>query len=91
MVFTIEPGLYIAPGTPGVLEKYRGIGIRIEDDVLVTADGHRVLTGALERSAEQVEALMALLPGHAAANASRVRLSGAPSVQATSSSMRMPP
>jgi len=39
--------------------KWRGIGIRIEDDVLVTADGHRVLTGALERSADEVEGLMA--------------------------------
>ena len=43
----------------GVPAKWRGIGIRIEDDVLVTADGHRVLTGALERSADEVEQLMA--------------------------------
>ncbi|MEO5628299.1 MAG: aminopeptidase P N-terminal domain-containing protein [Thermomonas sp.] len=59
MVFTIEPGLYIAPGDTAVAAKWRGIGIRIEDDVLVTASGHRVLTDALERSADQVEALMA--------------------------------
>ena len=59
MVFTIEPGLYVSPGDTGVAAKWRGIGIRIEDDVLVTADGHRVLTDALERSAEQTEALMA--------------------------------
>ncbi|MBK9669969.1 MAG: Xaa-Pro aminopeptidase [Thermomonas sp.] len=59
MVFTIEPGLYIAPDAKGVPEKWRGIGIRIEDDVLVTADGHRVLTDALERSADEIETLMA--------------------------------
>lgn len=59
MVFTIEPGLYIAPGDTQVPAKWRGIGIRIEDDVLVTATGHRVLTDALERSADEVETLMA--------------------------------
>ena len=59
MVFTIEPGLYIPADDAGVPAKWRGIGIRIEDDVLVTADGHRVLTGALERSADEVEQLMA--------------------------------
>ena len=59
MVFTIEPGLYIPPDDASVPAKWRGIGIRIEDDVLVTRDGHRVLTGALERSADDIEALMA--------------------------------
>jgi Xaa-Pro aminopeptidase len=59
MVFTIEPGLYIRADDATVPAKWRGIGIRIEDDVLVTRDGHRVLTGALERSADEVEALMA--------------------------------
>jgi Xaa-Pro aminopeptidase len=59
MVFTIEPGVYIASDDTSVPAKWRGIGIRIEDDVLVTADGHRVLTGALERSADEVEGLMA--------------------------------
>ena len=58
MVFTIEPGLYI-PDAADIAAKWRGIGVRIEDDLLVTADGHRVLTGALERSADEVEALMA--------------------------------
>ena len=58
MVFTIEPGLYI-PSDADVPAKWRGIGIRIEDDVLVTTEGHRVLTDALERSADAVEALMA--------------------------------
>ena len=59
MVFTLEPGLYIPSDDASVPAKWRGIGIRIEDDVLVTADGHRVLTGALERSADEVEGLMA--------------------------------
>ena len=58
MVFTIEPGLYI-PQEADIPAKWRGIGVRIEDDVLVTADGHRVLTGALERSADEIESLMA--------------------------------
>ena len=59
MVFTIEPGLYIPADDASVPAKWRGIGIRIEDDVLVTRAGHQVLTGALERSADQTEALMA--------------------------------
>ena len=59
MAFTIEPGLYIPADDAGVPAKWRGIGIRIEDDVLITADGRRVLTDALERSADEVEALMA--------------------------------
>ena len=59
MVFTIEPGLYVAPGDTSVPAKWRGIGIRTEDDVLVTRDGCRVLTGKLARSADEIEALMA--------------------------------
>ena len=59
MVFTIEPGLYIAPDDTSVAAKWRGIGIRIEDDVLVTSDGHKVLTDKLARSADEVEAFMA--------------------------------
>ena len=59
MVFTIEPGLYIPPDDTSVAAQWRGIGIRIEDDVLITREGHRVLTDALERSAENVEGLMA--------------------------------
>jgi len=59
MVFTIEPGLYIAPGTKGVPAKYQGIGIRIEDDVLVTKDGHRVLTEAVPKEIDAVEAVLA--------------------------------
>ena len=59
MVFTIEPGLYISLDDKSVHAKWRGIGIRIEDDVLVTNDGHRVLTDKLARSADEIEALMA--------------------------------
>ncbi|MBA2239615.1 MAG: aminopeptidase P N-terminal domain-containing protein [Lysobacter sp.] len=59
MVFTIEPGLYVSPDDTTVAAKWRGIGIRIEDDVLVTRDGHRVLTDALARSSEEIEAFMA--------------------------------
>ncbi len=59
MVFTIEPGLYIAPDDTSVAAKWRGIGIRTEDDVLVTANGPRVLTDALPRDADGIEAVMA--------------------------------
>jgi len=59
MVFTIEPGLYIASDDKTVHEQWRGIGIRIEDDVLVTKDGHQVLTDGLARSAGEIEAFMA--------------------------------
>lgn len=59
MVFTIEPGLYIAPDDTRVAAKWRGIGIRTEDDVVITRDGHKVLTGGLARSADEIEAFMA--------------------------------
>jgi Xaa-Pro aminopeptidase len=59
MVFTIEPGVYIPPGDTTVAAKWRGIGIRIEDDVAITRDGHKVLTASLARSAEEIEAFMA--------------------------------
>jgi len=59
MVFTIEPGVYISPDDTTVDAKWRGIGIRTEDDVLVTRDEPEVLTDALARSADEIEALMA--------------------------------
>lgn len=59
MVLTIEPGLYLDPGDKALPAKWRGIGIRTEDDVLITADGHRVLTDGLARSADEIEAFMA--------------------------------
>jgi Xaa-Pro aminopeptidase len=58
MVMTVEPGLYVAPGTAGVDRKYWGIGVRIEDDVLVTEQGPRVLTSAVPKAVGEIEALM---------------------------------
>ena len=59
VVMTVEPGIYIAPYTKDVPEKYLGIGIRIEDDVLCTNNGPRVLTSKVPKQAEEIEALMA--------------------------------
>ena len=59
MVLTVEPGLYIQPGCPDVDPIWHGIGIRIEDDVLVTETGHRVLTAGLPKDPDAIEALMA--------------------------------
>jgi Xaa-Pro aminopeptidase len=61
MVFTIEPGLYFHPDDLLVPEKFRGIGIRIEDDVLVTQDGVENLSAALPRHPDDLEAWMAKL------------------------------
>jgi Xaa-Pro aminopeptidase len=58
MVMTIEPGLYI-PASEDVPEEFWNIGIRIEDDVLVTEDGHEVLTAAAPKTVAEIEALMA--------------------------------
>lgn len=58
MVLTVEPGLYIASDNEQVDDKWRGIGIRIEDDVLVTAVGHEVLTSQAPKTLEEIEALM---------------------------------
>ncbi|WP_194522231.1 aminopeptidase P family protein [Cellulosimicrobium sp. JZ28] len=63
MVFTIEPGLYFKADDLAVPAEYRGIGVRIEDDVLVTADGNENLSAALPRRPEDVEAWMARLRG----------------------------
>jgi Xaa-Pro aminopeptidase len=59
MVMTIEPGIYVSPASKDVAKRWRGIGIRIEDDVLVTRDGPDVLTADLAASVEEIEALMA--------------------------------
>ena len=58
MVTTVEPGLYIPAGSKGVPKRYHDIGIRIEDDVLVTRDGHDVLTGAAPKDPDEIEDLM---------------------------------
>jgi Xaa-Pro aminopeptidase len=59
MVLTVEPGLYIPLGSKGVAKKWQGIGIRIEDDVLVTREGNEVLSKAAPKSVDEIEALMA--------------------------------
>jgi len=56
-VLTVEPGLYFAPDAEGVPEEFRGVGIRIEDDVLVTPEGCEVLTAAVPKTIEDIEAL----------------------------------
>ena len=58
MVLTIEPGLYIPADCKTVDEQWRGIGIRIEDDILVTADGHEVLSRDVPKSIADIENLM---------------------------------
>jgi Xaa-Pro aminopeptidase len=58
MVLTIEPGLYVAEDAP-VPPEYRGLGIRIEDDILVTADGHENLTIATPKTVADIESLTA--------------------------------
>ena len=59
MVFTIEPGLYIPPGSKGVAAKWQGIGVRIEDDIALTSQGVEVLTDGVPKDADAIEALMA--------------------------------
>jgi Xaa-Pro aminopeptidase len=59
MVVTVEPGIYIAPDAKGVAAKWRGIGIRIEDDVVVTRGEPEVITAAVPNDADAIEALMA--------------------------------
>jgi Xaa-Pro aminopeptidase len=59
VVMTVEPGIYVAPGTKDVPEQYLGIGVRIEDDVLCTANGPRVLTHKVPKQPDEIEALMA--------------------------------
>jgi Xaa-Pro aminopeptidase len=55
VVITVEPGIYIAPDCKTVDAKWRGIGVRIEDDVLVTASGNEVLTEAIPKTVADVE------------------------------------
>jgi Xaa-Pro aminopeptidase len=56
MVVTVEPGLYVARDAVGVPEEFRGIGVRIEDDILVTKTGNSNLTASCPKSIEQIEA-----------------------------------
>ena len=59
MVFTVEPGLYFDPQDKRLPKKYRGIGVRIEDDIAITTTGHEVLTAAVPKTVEEIEKLMA--------------------------------
>ncbi|MCB1566059.1 MAG: Xaa-Pro dipeptidase, partial [Xanthomonadales bacterium] len=59
MVLTVEPGLYIPPGARGVAKKWQGIGVRIEDDVLVTKDGYDILSADAPKSVDEIEGWMA--------------------------------
>ena len=59
MVLTVEPGLYVAPDDDSVDARWRGIGIRIEDDVLITADGPVVMTDGVPKTIAAIEQLMA--------------------------------
>lgn len=59
MVMTVEPGIYISPGNKKVAKKWRGIGIRIEDDVVITERGCEVLSSGAPKTVEEIEALMA--------------------------------
>jgi Xaa-Pro aminopeptidase len=58
MTLTVEPGLYILPDDMSVNKKWRGIGIRIEDDILVTEDGHEVLSARVPKTITEIETLM---------------------------------
>ena len=57
MVVTVEPGLYVRPG-PGVPEQFWHLGIRIEDDIAVTADGYRNLSVDAPKTIAEIEAVM---------------------------------
>ena len=59
MALTVEPGIYIPPQQKAVAAKWRGIGVRIEDDVLITADGPEVLTEGAPKDIAEIERIMA--------------------------------
>ena len=58
MAFTVEPGLYVPESAPETASRFRGIGIRIEDDVVVTTQGHENLNAALPKAPDELEALV---------------------------------
>ncbi|MBA1278914.1 MULTISPECIES: Xaa-Pro aminopeptidase [Pseudomonadaceae] len=59
MAMTVEPGIYIAADNQDVAKKWRGIGVRIEDDVVVTRTGCEILTGGVPKAVAEIEQLMA--------------------------------
>ncbi|MCO6055832.1 Xaa-Pro aminopeptidase [Pseudomonas sp. MOB-449] len=66
MAMTVEPGIYIGADNQDVPKKWRGIGVRIEDDVVVTKTGCEILTGGVPKSVDEIEALMAAARSQAA-------------------------
>jgi Xaa-Pro aminopeptidase len=66
MALTVEPGIYISPDNQGVAKKWRGIGVRIEDDVIVTRQGCEILSGGVPKTVADIEALMAAARSEAA-------------------------
>jgi Xaa-Pro aminopeptidase len=74
MVLTIEPGIYVDPGEKSVDRRFRGIGIRIEDDVVVTRDGPLVLTDEVPKDPDRIEQLIAMARGAAPAADAPTRL-----------------
>ncbi|EQD75172.1 Peptidase M24, structural domain protein, partial [mine drainage metagenome] len=73
MVLTVEPGVYVAPDERAAPPRYRGTGIRIEDDVVVTATGAEVLTAALPKDPDVLEdALASARPPHSPTPTPRV-------------------
>ncbi|MBI5367411.1 MAG: Xaa-Pro aminopeptidase [Planctomycetes bacterium] len=67
LVLTIEPGIYIAPDAKGVPPALRGIGVRIEDDILVTPEGHENLTAGVAKEIDEIEEIRGRALGRAAA------------------------
>jgi Xaa-Pro aminopeptidase len=59
MVFTVEPGLYVSPRHADAPAELRGIGVRIEDDVAITEGGCEVLTAAIPKAPDELEAFVA--------------------------------
>lgn len=58
MIITIEPGIYIQPNTPNIDKRWLGIGIRIEDDVLITKEGNRILSCGAPKEIDEIEVIM---------------------------------
>jgi len=58
IVYTVEPGIYIPDNIQGIDAQYFNLGVRIEDDILITSDGHKILSEEAPREIEQIEALM---------------------------------
>jgi Xaa-Pro aminopeptidase len=84
MVLTVEPGLYVSEQNEEVEEAWRGIGVRIEDDVLVTDNGHEVLTAAIPKRLDDIEAMRPGAPRRRAARKTKAAHGGNPFMARTS-------